>query len=131
MNISVHSRIVHDPLSHLAHLEVDIQPHIRIGGRLSISADDLEDTATNSIFVREATTQALTEFFEIDKTEYLVNQLEHMLYTSEVDNQFDMITLMHSINPILDDLKKVNQNKLNFTVDNPAQAFNSHVMRYR
>ena len=131
MNVSVHSRIVHDPLRHLAHLEVDIQPHIRIGGRLSISANDLEDTATHPRLVHEATKQALTEFFEIHRTEHLVDQLERMLYNSEVNNQFDMITLMHSINPILDDLRKVNQSKLDFNIDNPAQAFNPHIMRFQ
>ena len=131
MNVSVHTRIIHDHLSHLAHLEVDIQPSIRFRGSLLIPANAIEDTATHPIFVREATKQALTEFFGINKTEHLVNQLEHMLYTSEVDNQFDMITLMHSINPILDDLKKVNQNKLNFSIDNPAQAFNPYITRYR
>lgn len=131
MNVSVHSRITHDPLSHSARLEVEVRPDIRLRSNLSILADDLEDTATPPSFVHEATTQALTEFFEIDKTEYLVDQLERMLYSSEVNNQFDMITLMHSINPILDDLKKVNQSKLDFNIDNQEQAFNPYIMRYK
>lgn len=131
MNVSVHSRIIHEPHRYASNMEVEVRPNVRIRSNLAISSEATKDKRTHPSFVREATKKALTEFFEIHRTEHLVDRLERMLYNSEVNNQFDMITLMHSINPILDDLRKVNQSKLDFNIDNPAQAFNPYIMRYQ